>query len=46
MKDVGRPVAAVAMDGARVAYVSDDNGVHVWNIQTGAVVQLKSGAGH
>jgi len=46
LKHVGPPVAAVAMDGARVVYVSDDNGVHVWNIQTGAIVQLKPGAGH
>jgi len=46
LKHVGRPVAAVAMDGARVAYVSDDDAVHVWNIQTGAIVQLKAGAGH
>jgi hypothetical protein len=46
LKHVGRPVAAVAMDGARVAYVSDDDAVHAWNIQTGAVTQLRPGAGH
>jgi hypothetical protein len=46
LKHVGRPVAAVAVDGPRVAYVSDDDAVHAWNIRTGAVVQLRPGAGH
>jgi hypothetical protein len=43
---IGRPAAAVAMDGARVAYVTDDDAVRVWNVQTGATALLRPGSGH
>jgi WD40 repeat protein len=43
---VVRPVAALAMDGPRVAYVTDDNAVRVWNVQTGAIAGLWPGSGH
>jgi len=43
---VVRPIAAVAMDGSRVAYVTDDNAVRVWNVQTGLVSGLQPGTGH
>ncbi|HET7807123.1 MAG TPA: hypothetical protein VFK71_01420 [Gaiellaceae bacterium] len=45
VKQVSRPIAAVAMDGPRLAYVTDDNGVRVWNVRTGATTQLRGGAG-
>jgi hypothetical protein len=45
VKQVGLPVVAVAMDGTRVIYSRDDNAVGVWNIQTGAITQLRHGAG-
>lgn len=45
VKQVGLPVVAVAMDGSRVIYSSDDNAVRVWNIQTGAITQLRRGSG-
>ena len=43
---VVRPIAALAMDGARVAYVTDDNAVRVWNVETGAIAGLRPGSGH
>lgn len=45
VKHVGLPVVAIAMDGSRVVYSSDDNAVGVWNFQTGAITQLRRGAG-
>lgn len=46
LKHVNRPIAAVAMDGARLAYVTDDDAVRVWNVRTGVTTQLRTGAGH
>jgi hypothetical protein len=43
---VVRPIAALAMDGPRVAYVTDDDAVRVWNVQTGATAGLRPGSGH
>ena len=43
---VVHPIAAVAMDGPRVAYVTDDDAVRVWNVQTGAIAGLRPGSGH
>jgi hypothetical protein len=43
---VVRPIAAVAMDGARVAYVTDDDAVRVWNVRTGTIAGLQPGSGH
>lgn len=46
LKHVSRPVAGVATDGWRVAYVTDDDAVRVWNVQTGATTQVRAGSGH
>jgi hypothetical protein len=46
LKHVNRPIAAVAMDGPRLVYVTDDDAVRVWNVRTGATAQLRGGAGH
>jgi hypothetical protein len=46
LKQASRPIAAVAMDGPRLAYVTDDNAVRVWNVKTSATTQLRSGTGH
>jgi hypothetical protein len=46
LKHASRPIAVVAMDGSRVAYVTDDDAVRVWNVQTGASTQLRRGSGH
>jgi hypothetical protein len=43
---VSCPIAAVAMDGARLVYVTDDDAVRVWNLKSGATTQLRSGTGH
>jgi hypothetical protein len=45
LKQVNRPIAAVAMDGARLVYVTDDDAVRVWNVKTGATAQLRAGTG-
>jgi hypothetical protein len=45
LKHVNRPIAAVAMDGPRLAYVTDDDAVRVWSLATGATTQLRSGTG-
>ncbi len=45
VKQAGRSVVAVAIDGQRVVYSSDDNAVYVWNIGSGATTQLRRGAG-
>lgn len=42
---VVRPIAALSIDGARVAYATDDNAVRVWNVQTGAIAGLQPGTG-
>lgn len=46
LKQVNRPIAAVALDGARLVYVTDDDAVRVWNLSSGATTQLRTGAGH
>jgi hypothetical protein len=46
LKQVSRPIAALAVDGARVAYVTDDDAVRVWNLRSGATKHLRRGAGH
>jgi hypothetical protein len=46
LKHVSRPVAAVAMDSSRVVYVTDDDAIRVWNIQTGTTTKLRTGSGH
>jgi hypothetical protein len=46
LKQVNRPIAVVALDGARLVYVTDDDAVRVWNLSSGATTQLRTGAGH
>jgi hypothetical protein len=41
LKHAGAPIAALAIDGARVVYSTDDNGVYVWNMQSGATVRVR-----
>ena len=45
LKHVGLPVVSLAMDGPRVIYSSDDNAVRVWDMRSGAITQLRRGAG-
>jgi WD40 repeat protein len=45
VKHVNAPIAGVAMDGPRVAYVTDDDAIRVWNIRTGATTGLRPGSG-
>ena len=45
LKHVNRPIAAVAMDGSRIAYVTDGTAVQVWNVQSGRTVRLRDGSG-
>jgi hypothetical protein len=41
LKQASWPITAVAMDGPRVIYSTGDNGVYVWNVQTGATVRVR-----
>lgn len=45
LKHVGLPVVSLAMDGPRVIYSSDDNAVRAWDMRSGAITQLRAGAG-
>src|SRR6266536_909724 len=45
LKHVGRPIVALAMNGPRVVYSTDDNAVRVWNIRSGTSTELRRGAG-
>jgi hypothetical protein len=38
------PITAVAMDGPRVVFSTDGNGVYVWNVQTGTARVVKARA--
>lgn len=40
VKQADRPIRTLAMDGARVAYMTDGR-VHVWNVRTGATSTVK-----
>ena len=40
VKHATGPITAVAMDGPRVVYSTDGNGIYVWNVQTGATVRV------
>jgi WD40 repeat protein len=35
------PITALAIDGARVVYSTDGNGVYVWNLQSGVTVRVR-----
>ena len=41
VKQTAKPIWALAMDGPRVAYMSDDRRVAVWNVVTGATSIVK-----
>ena len=41
LKHASGPILALAMDGARVVYSTDGNGVYVWNVQSGATVRVQ-----
>jgi hypothetical protein len=41
LKHASGPITALAIDGARVAYSTDGNGVYVWNVQSGVTVRVR-----
>jgi hypothetical protein len=41
VKQTAKPISALAMDGARVAYMRSDRRVEVWNVGTGATSVVK-----
>ena len=41
VKQTGRPVWSLAMDGTRVAYMTEDRRVAVWNVATGKTTVIK-----
>ena len=41
VKQTGRPIMALAMDGSRVAYMASDRKVAVWNVATGKTTAVK-----
>lgn len=42
LKHAGGPITALAIDGARVIYSTDGNGVYVWNVQSGTTVRVRT----
>jgi hypothetical protein len=41
LKHASGPITALAMDGPRVIYSTDDNGVYVWNLRSGVTVRVR-----
>lgn len=42
LKHASGPITALAVDGARVVYSTDGNGVYVWNVQSGVTVRVRT----
>jgi hypothetical protein len=42
LKHASGPITTLAMDGPRVVYSTDGNGVYVWNVRSGATSQVKT----
>ncbi len=40
LKHASGPITALAIDGARVVYSTDGNGVYVWNLKSGATTRV------
>lgn len=40
LKHASGPITALAIDGARVIYSTDGNGVYVWNVQSGTTIRV------
>jgi hypothetical protein len=45
LKHVSGPITTLAMDGARVVYSTDFNGVYVWNVRSGATARMRRPSG-
>jgi hypothetical protein len=41
LKHASGPITALAMDGPRVVYSTDGNGVYVWNVRSGATARVR-----
>ena len=41
LKHASGQIAALAIDGPRVVYSTEGNGVYVWNVRTGASSQVR-----
>jgi hypothetical protein len=41
LKHASGPITALAIDGPRVVYSTDGNGVYVWNVRSGATSQVR-----
>lgn len=44
LKHASGPITTVAMNGERVAYSTDGNGVYVWNVRSGASSRVEDGS--